>query len=190
MEEEDISRRLFIVRSLIGVSGAWLFSKVPDIVAAQEHVHSAVQSASPPKLTFFSPEQAAQIEAMAARIIPTDDTPGAREARVIYFIDYALSNFDKDKQPLYLKGLKRLDARVGRRGASGFAALGVDRQDKLLKEIEKTKFFETVRAHTVMGFFSNPEYGGNHDLVGWKLIGFEDRFFYKPPFGYYDAGGQ
>ena len=41
-----------------------------------------------------------------------------------------------------------------------------------------------------MGFFSNPEYGGNHDLVGWKLIGFEDRFFYKPPFGYYDAGGQ
>src|SRR5262249_41738596 len=98
--------------------------------------------------------------------------------------------FDKDKQPLYLKGLKQLDARVRKHRASGFAALRPDQQDKLLKQIEKTRFFEVVRSHTVMGFFSSPEYGGNHDLVGWKLIGFEDRFFYKPPFGYYDAGGQ
>ena len=30
-------------------------------------------------------------------------------------------------------------------------------------------------------------YGGNRDRVGWKLIGFEDRMAYQPPFGYYDA---
>ena len=29
--------------------------------------------------------------------------------------------------------------------------------------------------------------GGNKDKVGWKLIGFQDDFLYKPPFGYYDA---
>jgi hypothetical protein len=28
--------------------------------------------------------------------------------------------------------------------------------------------------------------GGNRDEVGWKLIGFEDKFHFEPPFGYYD----
>jgi gluconate 2-dehydrogenase gamma chain len=44
----------------------------------------------------------------------------------------------------------------------------------------------------ILGFLSNPEYGGNRDKVGWKLIGFEDTFAYEPPFGYYDAnrGGE
>jgi gluconate 2-dehydrogenase gamma chain len=192
MEKEDISRRLFLIRSLVGVSGGWLLAKLPDIVAAQEHVHKALQSTAAPKLEFFTPEQAADVEAIAARIIPSDDTPGAREARVIFFIDRALTTFDKDKQPVYLKGLKHLNTR-GRRHSTAtpsFSALDPRQQDKLLKQIEKSRFFETVRTHTVMGFFSNPEYGGNHDLAGWKLIGFEDRFFYKPPFGYYDAGGQ
>ena len=30
------------------------------------------------------------------------------------------------------------------------------------------------------------DYGGNYDKVGWKLIGFQDDFYFKPPFGYYD----
>jgi gluconate 2-dehydrogenase gamma chain len=37
------------------------------------------------------------------------------------------------------------------------------------------------------GFLGNPSYGGNRDRIGWKLIGFEDRMAYQPPFGYYDA---
>jgi hypothetical protein len=31
-----------------------------------------------------------------------------------------------------------------------------------------------------------PKYGGNHDKAGWKLLGFEDRHVWQPPFGYYD----
>jgi hypothetical protein len=38
-----------------------------------------------------------------------------------------------------------------------------------------------------MGFFSNPQYGGNRDKMGWKLIGFEDAFVFQPPFGFYDG---
>ena len=37
-----------------------------------------------------------------------------------------------------------------------------------------------------MGFLANPEYGGNYEQAGWKHIGFEDRFFFTPPFGFYD----
>ena len=41
--------------------------------------------------TFFNPHQRATIEAAMARIIPTDDTPGAREAGCIDFLDRYLS---------------------------------------------------------------------------------------------------
>jgi len=34
--------------------------------------------------------------------------------------------------------------------------------------------------------FALPQYGGNRDSVGWKLIGFEDLHVFHPPFGYYD----
>jgi gluconate 2-dehydrogenase gamma chain len=33
-------------------------------------------------------------------------------------------------------------------------------------------FFEILRSHTIAGFFCDPLYGGNRDMIGWKLIGF------------------
>jgi gluconate 2-dehydrogenase gamma chain len=68
-----------------------VISNWPAILASQQHAHEAAAAATPPHLEFFSPAQASEVEAMAAQIIPTDDTPGAREAHVIYFIDRALS---------------------------------------------------------------------------------------------------
>ncbi|HYL97704.1 MAG TPA: gluconate 2-dehydrogenase subunit 3 family protein [Blastocatellia bacterium] len=189
MENDAISRRLFLIRSLAGVSSGWLLARLPQILDAQEHMHKVAASEAPLTFEFFSARQAAEVDAIAARIIPGDETPGAREAHVVYFIDRALSTFDKEKQPLYLKGLRQLSAR--RRGlrsrAATFAALAPRQQDRLLKEIENGKFFQAVRTHTIMGFLAEPKYGGNYDFAGWKLIGFQDQFFYKPPFGFYDA---
>lgn len=176
------------MRSLTGVSSVWLALRLPEIVAAQEHAHHSAQSAAPAKLEFFTPEQAKEVEAIAAQIIPTDDTAGAREAHAIFFIDRALTTFDKDQQAQYTKGLKELQLRQKKlfpRSAK-FSDLSSDQQITLLKKIEKTPFFNLVRTHTVMGCFSDPEYGGNFNGVGWKMISFEDRFNYKPPFGYYD----
>lgn len=31
---------------------------------------------------------------------------------------------------------------------------------------------ETVRTHTLLGFLSDPKYGGNRNFVGWKLTGY------------------
>ena len=188
MENQDASRRLFLIKSLTGVSAAWLALRLPEIVAAQEHAHQAVQSSVPVKFEFLSPEQAVEIEAVAAQIIPADDTPGAREARVIYFIDRALSTFDKERQPLYVKGLKDLQAKQKKmfKNAAKFSELNSEQQIQVLKAFEKNQFFEIVRTHTIMGFFSDPSYGGNYDKIGWKLIGFKDEFYFKPPFGYYD----
>jgi len=188
MDNQDASRRMFLIKSLTGVSSAWLALRLPEIVAAQEHAHQAAQSSTPTKFEFLNPEQAAEVEAVAAQIIPTDDSPGAREARVIYFIDRALTTFDKDKQPLYVKGLKELQSRQKKmfKNSAKFSDLNSEQQIKVLKAFEKNEFFEVVRAHTIMGFFADPSYGGNHDKIGWKLIGFQDDFYFKPPFGYYD----
>src|SRR5438552_8492616 len=108
---ENDSRRQFLFRSATGLGGAWLNMQWPAILAAQNHAREAANSHTVLVFQFFSPEQAAEVEAAAAQIIPADDTPGAREARVIYFIDRALVTFDKEKQPLYVKGLKELQSR-------------------------------------------------------------------------------
>ena len=183
---KEISRRLFLIQSSVGLSAAWLMARWPGIAAAAQHAHTAAQSAAPLKFEFFTPEQAIEIEAAAAQIIPSDDSPGAREARVIYFIDRALVTFDSDKQPLYKKGMSLLQAKARRGGVAKFSAMSSARQIAALKQIEKSPFFQQLRIHTVLGFLVNPEYGGNHEQAGWKHIGFDDQFAYTPPFGFYD----
>ena len=184
MKKSGASRRTF----LAGSGSAWLAASWPGIVAAQQHAHRAAGSGKPAKLEFFSPEQAAEIESVAAQIIPTDDTPGAREAHIVFFIDRALTTFDKGKQALYTQGLADLQARTRALspGAEKFSALPSTQQIRLLTAMERTDFFAQIRLHTIVGFFANPAYGGNYDKSGWKLIGFDDKFAFEPPFSSYD----
>ena len=112
-----------------------------------------------------------------------------RARRKSYFIDQILVTFDRDKQLAYTQGLKDLQHRTQELFSSvdRFSSLAPAQQIQLLTTLEKTDFFELVRLHTIMGYLSRPEYGGNHDQAGWKLIGFEDQMTYDPPFGYYDS---
>ncbi len=189
MTTSDASRRQFLFGSVSGLSSVWLALRWPAILAAQEHAKRAKTSGLPAQFQFFSPEDAVEVEAMAAQVIPSDDAPGAREAHVIYFIDRVLATFDRDKQPAYTQGLKDLRHRTQELVSSvnRFSSLTTEQQIQLLSAIEKTDFFELVRLHTIMGYLSRPEYGGNYNQTGWKLIGFEDQMTYHPPFGYYDS---
>jgi gluconate 2-dehydrogenase gamma chain len=174
---------------MAGLNAAWVTANYAGILAAQEHVRQATQAGELPKLAFFSDAQAVEIDAVTAQIIPTDDTPGAREAHCMYFIDRALSTFAKKNQPAYAQGLQDLQAKTQQLypGTAKFSALTSEQQIKLLTEMEKTPFFNMVRRDTIIGFFSRPVHGGNHDKIGWKLIGYDDSLNHKPPFGYYDA---
>lgn len=189
MDIGDNSRRQFLLASISGLGSAWLALRWPAIAAAQEHAQRATESGQPATFQFFSVRDAVEIEAMAAQIIPTDDAPGAHEAQVIYFVDHVLSTFERDKQPAYTQGLKDLRRKTQELfpNANEFSSLTPAHQIQVLTAIEKTDFFELVRLHTLMGFLARPEYGGNHDEAGWKLIGFDDQMTYEPPFGYYDA---
>lgn len=174
---------------MAGLNAAWVTANYPAILAAQDYVRKATQAGGVPKLAFFNDAQAAEIDAMTAQIIPTDETPGAREAHCLYFIDQALATFAKNSQPGYIQGLQDLQAKTKQLypDASKFSALTSEQQIKVLTDIEKTPFFNLVRRHTIIGFFARPVHGGNYDKIGWKLIGYDDSLNHKPPFGYYDA---
>lgn len=189
MSTRGKSRRSFLVESVSGLGAAWFAANYAGILAAEEYVLEAAQSGQPGKLAFFTQAQAAEVEAMAAQIIPTDDTPGAREARVVYFIDRALVTFERDSQSHYTQGLEDLEARTKQLVPSAvkFSALTSDQQIQVLTAMEKTPFFNLVRTHTISGFFASPAHGGNASKVGWKLVGYDDSLNFKPPFGYYDA---
>jgi gluconate 2-dehydrogenase gamma chain len=186
------SRRSFLLESATGLGAAWVTSNYSGILAAEAFVMEAAQSGQPTTFAFFTPEQAVEIDAMTAQIIPTDDTPGAREARVVSFIDRALVTFDSDRQGDYTQGLGDLLEETTRLfpDAASFSSLTYDQQLSVLTAVEETPFFNLVRTHTITGFFAHPVHGGNHDKIGWQLVNYDDSLDHQPPFGYYDARPQ
>ena len=202
---ESVSRRHFLSRSISGLSAAWAATHWPAVLAAAEHAHAAASSPVPPKLEFFTPEEAKEIDAITSRIIPSGDTPGAREAGTVYFIDRGLTTFAVEERKTYRDGLPELQARVAEMfpSVSKFSALTADQQDEVLHSFDDSSqqgpqqrrfrsrpgagnFFETLRQHTIVAFLIDPDYGGNRDGVGWKVIGREREHMFQAPFGYYD----
>lgn len=67
-------------------------------------------------------------------------------------------------------------------GGKSFDQLTADQQDATLTGLEKSTidlpsvpaavFFQILYDNTVEGFFADPLYGGNRDMIGWKLVGF------------------
>jgi gluconate 2-dehydrogenase gamma chain len=182
----DVSRRSFVA-SATGALAALAALDWAEVARAAEHAHAAAGDPST-ALTTLSAAQAACVTAIAARIVPTDDLPGATEAGVVYFIDRGLGSFLGANREDFLKGLAEFEARVAavQPDAGGFTALPAAAQDEFLKRIETTAFFGTLRLWTLCGLLASPAYGGNRDGVGWKLTGFEEAHRFESPFGYYD----
>lgn len=144
---------------------------------------AAVQARDQLTLRSLSATEAADLEAIAARIIPTTDTPGAREAGAIWFIDQALAGELAATRPILTKGLATLQADAKRR----FSELEETAQDELLGRHDSSEFFSHMRFLTVAGTFAMSNYGGNRDNRGWQILGFDHRHVWTPPFGYYDS---
>lgn len=159
-----------------------------EIAAAQQHAHEAARSTHPPVFSTLDPNEAREIDAITSQIVPSRDGPGAHEAGVVYFIDRALSTFDAHLAENYRAGMAAIQQKRREMfpGSSSVATLSNDQQIELVRAIESTDFFELLRTHTLYGLLGDPSYGGNRDHIGWKLIGFDDRHAYQPPFGYYD----
>ena len=129
-------------------------------------------------------EEAADFAAIAARLIPTTDTPGAREAGVIHFYDRGWG----DELAWSLEDMRGFLQTLNESAGARFATLSEDEQDATLRNNESDGRFEVLRLITIFGFFSMEKYGGNKGRVSWDLIGFQGHHgAWAPPFGYYDA---
>lgn len=182
------SRRDFLLHSGTVMGGAWLLGLGPALEAAGRHARKARAQGLP--FAVLTPREALDMEAVASVMIPTDDTPGAREAGVVHFIDRSLESFLSDVVPPvrgWLAGLQ--DYVQGQHdGIEGFADLSEATQADVLREVEaRGGPFGLIRTLVMLGMFSHPDYGGNRGGVGWALLGYEPAPAYPPPFGYYDA---
>ena len=207
----DLNRRDFLLRSCSSLTAIWVSSHWPSLCSAATHARQAVQAPETAKLGFFTPAQAVEIDAICARIIPTTDTPGAREAGVVYFIDRALTTFAVDQQKDYHQGLPEFEARAHEMfpTVERFSSATPEQQDEILHSFDDpdakpsrrpyrprkgaNSFFETVRMHTVVAFLLDPDAGGDPKGLGWTVIGREREHMFHSPFGYYDkdyAGWQ
>lgn len=182
------SRRDFVARLGAGVSATWLASIWPQALADAAEAAGATATGQAPKYRVLTAAQANDFGAVADRIIPPDDAPGARAVGVVFFADRMLAGLNADQKPELDKALAAVNAaaRTLVPGAASFAALTTPQQDDVLKSIETTDGFALMRAITVAGYFSHPSYGGNRGNAGWKAIGFEDRMMWASPFGHYD----
>lgn len=187
MAAADVSRRVFLNRSGAALGGAWLALHLPAVLAIAAEARAAHRRRD--DFEVLSPEEARVLEAIAAQIVPSDRTPGAREAGAIYFIDRSLGTFMAGSLTFLRDGLAAFEDAVRTQfpEAASFAELGDADQIRALAAAEETPFFGLVRFLTVAGMFAHPDHGGNRDKLGWQLLGFEDRHAWQPPFGFYDA---
>ncbi|MBU3894224.1 Gluconate 2-dehydrogenase subunit 3 precursor [Serratia rubidaea] len=83
---------------------------------------------------------------------------------------------------IYRKGLQELDTHCTRLFNKSFTELSHDMQDAYLEKMESGEFtyptfnsevlFGQFLANVQEGFLADPIYGGNRNMVGWRMIGF------------------
>jgi gluconate 2-dehydrogenase gamma chain len=210
----DTTRRTFLSQGAGALGLLLLSSLTPELIAqAKEHAQANAKADGPHTFRFLTQQEATDFEAFAAQIIPTDETPGAREAGAVYFADYVLSTINPEQQQDFRSAmaLLRIAAAQEQPGVASFAALPVDKQIAVMKRMDKppdhlatdnssspqpsaqakaAEAFGNLRVTVLMGTFCDPSLGGNKSQIGWKLLGFNDQAYWAPPFGYYDAHAE
>ena len=141
----------------------------------------ALRAATPAAGAVFSPAQLRLIEAVADRLIPSDENgPGARECGVATYIERSFADALAGEKAAFAAGLGATDALSRGRHDAIFADLDAAKKDEVLTAMENNgasgfspdsrTFFYRVRQLTLEGMFSDPFYGGNRGFAGWDLI--------------------
>lgn len=188
MISEDLTRRTFLQASGSLAGSALMRAGLPTFVALSQSACSARDAAA--AFENISNAQARELIAIAARILPTTDTPGATEAGAVYFFDKAFGSFLADAADSKREQMAEFQAGVATAypGAELFSALNTADQDEYLQSVEDTPFFQSTRFLTIAGVFGMASWGGNRDDIGWKLVGMDGPpHTWEPPFGHYDA---
>ena len=122
---------------------------------------------------FLTAAEGRTLDAICEQIIPTDQTPGAAWAGVVNFIDRQLMGPYRRQQGAYRRGLFAINEIAAARFGRSFVDLDAPRQRELLESLTggARRFFSTVIAHTMQGYYGDPRHGGNRDAVSWRMLG-------------------
>lgn len=189
MKKQTPSRRDFLQQSASVLGGAWLSTHGTAVLAAAATARQAMDDTA--TMVNLSANEASILTALVDQIFPPDaapnEVPGASELGAVHFLDAALGSFMAGAAPMIKEGVVDLNQRAVEAHAVAFPDLQFEQQTRLVQDIENSAFFGAVHFLTLCGLFALPSYGGNTASNAWKLIGFESRHVWQPPFGYYDA---
>jgi hypothetical protein len=177
MDRRDLLRIFSGVAALPALQGF----TVEEVWAIGRELHRALERRSQrgPVLT---EAQLRLTAAIAERIIPATDTPGAQEARVAEFIDLLLADwYDDAGRARFLDGLVQIDARSRRANGKPFIELTESQQTALLDELDAevqalrgarvpvdNHFFQQMKWLTIHGYYTS-EVGALQELH-WVAI--------------------
>jgi hypothetical protein len=137
---------------------------------------------------FFKPEEFETVGILAEMIIPTDETPGAREAQVANYIDFITSSaaeFKPELQREWIEGLKLLDDLSRREHGQTFREISFPQREALLAEMSLPerdpqadhpgfRFYRLVKEMTVEGFYTSRT--GLMDVLEYKGLTYLSSF--------------
>ncbi len=159
-----VSRRQFLSKS--GVVGGLLIV-TPAAVFGPDRAWGLAPAA-------LSSEQMATLIQMARDVYPHDHVPDRFYAIAVKGHDTAATE-DPETKAMLEAGLADLDARAG----GSYRGLGwEDDRVAILREVEDTAFFQTIRGGLVVGLYNQPEV--------WPLFGYEGESYSKG--GYISRG--
>src|SRR5437867_2372134 len=171
VEDNKIGRREVIKDIAVGVGAVSSLPILNNIGQGEGHHHHVavplVTAAITPKApSFFDKHQYAMITELASLIIPTDETAGAREAKVNEYIDMIVGESAFDVKKIYLDGLTWLDQTSVERHKKKFIDLTDNERVAILTEISQikeptpgnevqAKFFKAIKNMTIDGFYTS-----------------------------------
>ena len=169
--QRRVNRRQAMKGVAAGLGAAASLPILNQPAESQSHHHATLVSpvastAAAKAPTFFSPQQYEVITELTSLIIPTDETPGAREARVNEYIDLIVSEGTGSTKKLYREGLDWLEKTCQSRYGKKFIQSSHDQQVEILTEISQIKdpapanqlqarFFKAIKQDTIDGFYTS-----------------------------------
>lgn len=138
-------------------------------IAGMHHQEAEMEPAVAYTPQFFSPDEFRTVEILTALIIPTDDAPGAKEARVADYIDFvvfAAGELRPSLQREWTAGLEILERDSQGQFGKAFREGSEADQVKLLEAMSAPErdakthhdgfaFFSTLKDMTVEGFYTS-----------------------------------
>jgi gluconate 2-dehydrogenase gamma chain len=166
MTDPLIDRREAIRRAAllagVALSPGWLMAVDPAFATAPAGKQAGPAAAG----SRLTPVHAAIAGAVADRILPRTDTPGAADVGVPAFIDLLYAEFmTSGERTLLSDGLNAVDAAAQAADGGAFVTLTPDRQDTVLQGIARAEegkdqgFFRLIRSATILGYFTSEPVG-------------------------------